>query len=130
MDKKLRNEVIVRDRARCRGCAQPGEEVHHMIFRSHGGADELANLVTICRNCHDQAHGKRQAPLPAWVLQAMIQYNKWRVCCSIWKHFERASNCSTCDNRSTDYHCLLNDTEVSREDGCDQWVLRSLKVHS
>ncbi|NIN67387.1 MAG: hypothetical protein GTO63_22335, partial [Anaerolineae bacterium] len=38
-------KVIERDRLRCRGCAGPIEEVHHIIFRSQGGKDEEANLV-------------------------------------------------------------------------------------
>jgi hypothetical protein len=31
-------------------------EVHHLLFRSQGGSDEEANLVTLCKSCHDGLH--------------------------------------------------------------------------
>lgn len=129
MDARVRSNVVERDRLRCRGCGKPGEEVHHIIFRSHGGKDEEGNLVTICRNCHNQAHGKLRVPLPGWVLQAMIFYNKWRVCCGIWKFFEEQQNCITCDARTVGYDCLVEGRPVTAGDGCPQWRLRSVKVH-
>jgi hypothetical protein len=32
-------------------------EIHHIIFRSQGGKDELDNLVLLCKECHMRAHG-------------------------------------------------------------------------
>lgn len=129
VNKDLRAKVLERDRLRCRNCLAGGGEIHHIIFRSHGGKDVEDNLVTLCKDCHAMAHGLRTGRLPAWVLQAMILYNKWRACCGLWKDFERKSNCITCDNRSAGYMCLLNDVDVGPEDGCDQWTLRSFQVH-
>ncbi len=40
-------------------CTYRADEIHHIVFRSAGGKDELINLVAICRNCHDKAHGKQ-----------------------------------------------------------------------
>jgi 5-methylcytosine-specific restriction endonuclease McrA len=31
---------------------------HHIIFKSQGGHDTPENLITLCRDCHDNAHGK------------------------------------------------------------------------
>ena len=31
-------------------------EVHHIIFRSQGGSDELDNLITLCEKCHKAIH--------------------------------------------------------------------------
>jgi hypothetical protein len=31
-------------------------EVHHIIFRSQNGSDEEANLVILCKTCHDALH--------------------------------------------------------------------------
>lgn len=129
MDKNLRASIFERDRFRCRGCAKQAQEVHHIIFRSHGGGDEPDNLIALCRNCHEIAHGRRQGTMPAWVLQGMLQHNKWRVCCSIWKEFAFNRFCSTCDNRSADFACLLKGENVSRTDTCVDWTLRDLKVH-
>jgi hypothetical protein len=58
----------------------------------------------------------------------MLTYNKWRVCCGVWKFFRLQANCITCDNRTNDYQCLLLGEEVGPLDGCDSWLLRSLHV--
>lgn len=34
------------------GCSNPACELHHVIFRSLGGGDELDNRVFLCRRCH------------------------------------------------------------------------------
>ena len=130
MDNKLRAKVLERDRFRCRGCTTGSGELHHIVFRSHGGQDTEDNLITLCRGCHDQAHGKKRAKLPAWVLQAMLTYNKWRACCGLWKEFARTKNCLTCDARTVDGRCLFKDIEIGPLDGCDDWALRSFDVHT
>ena len=33
-------------------------DVHHIIFKSQGGKDEIENLIGLCRKCHDTAHGE------------------------------------------------------------------------
>ncbi len=30
--------------------------LHHVLFRSHGGDDVRANIVCLCRPCHDGVH--------------------------------------------------------------------------
>lgn len=129
MNNKLRAKIFERDRFRCRGCAKQAEEIHHIIFRSQGGTDDEANLVAICRDCHDLAHGKRSGVLPAWVLQAMLFYDKFRVCCGIWKYFVEQRNCITCESRSADYVCLITNEKVDPSYGCESWGLRSLTYH-
>lgn len=37
----------------CRCCNAPApNELHHLVPRSHGGSDTEANLVPLCRGCH------------------------------------------------------------------------------
>jgi len=36
----------------------PATDIHHILFKSQGGTDEIGNLVALCRECHDVAHGK------------------------------------------------------------------------
>ncbi len=127
---KVRANIYERDRFRCRGCAKPAEEIHHMIFRSQGGTDDPSNLVALCQDCHQQAHGLRSGKLPAWVLQAMVAYDKFRVCCNIWKLFAIKQNCLTCEMRSADYTCLFLNKPVEQLGGCQDWALRTLSVHS
>ncbi len=54
---KQRKLAYERDKGLCVLCSSPATEVHHIIFRSHGGTHELNNLVCLCRVCHEMAHG-------------------------------------------------------------------------
>ena len=33
-------------------------EIHHILFRSHGGTDDIDNLAAVCRECHMKIHDK------------------------------------------------------------------------
>jgi 5-methylcytosine-specific restriction endonuclease McrA len=62
---KLREHILERDGGNkdiggnCCLCGRNRSfDVHHVIYRSHGGGDVEENLVTLCRRCHDKAHGK------------------------------------------------------------------------
>ncbi|MEO8955119.1 MAG: RNA-guided endonuclease IscB [Ktedonobacteraceae bacterium] len=52
--------VLTRDGYTCQQCQGKSNEhrleVHHIIFRSHQGSDEEANLLTLCKSCHDDVH--------------------------------------------------------------------------
>jgi RRXRR protein/HNH endonuclease len=52
--------VLTRDGYACQQCKGKSKdkrlEVHHIIFRSHNGSNEDANLLTLCKNCHDGLH--------------------------------------------------------------------------
>ncbi|HUG85413.1 MAG TPA: HNH endonuclease, partial [Euzebya sp.] len=40
------------------GCDAPAAwtDLHHVLWREHGGLTELANLVSLCRRCHTSVH--------------------------------------------------------------------------
>lgn len=48
--------IDTRDGGRCVYCGSDGAGAHlhldHLTPRSHGGADEITNLVTACRRCN------------------------------------------------------------------------------
>ena len=52
--------VLTRDGYTCQHCRGKSKdrrlEVHHIIFRSAQGSDEEANLLTLCKSCHDALH--------------------------------------------------------------------------
>ena len=52
--------VLSRDGHTCRCCGGKRKdsrlEVHHIIYRSHGGSDDPENLVTLCHTCHKKLH--------------------------------------------------------------------------
>jgi 5-methylcytosine-specific restriction endonuclease McrA len=62
--RRLRQEVLERDRWRCQYCGATAElEVHHINFRSHLGHDEEQNLITLCWSCHRKIHeSNRRSP--------------------------------------------------------------------
>ena len=63
----LRAVVLARDSHTCRACGNPcsqGEaDVHHLIPRATGGADDPANLITLCDGCHAAHHPNLQGSL-------------------------------------------------------------------
>lgn len=44
----------------CFNCSCRAVDIHHLIFKSQGGKDEIDNLVALCRNCHDKAHSDKK----------------------------------------------------------------------
>lgn len=53
-----REAIINRDNYTCQICGKKNIrlEVHHIIFRSQGGADDENNLITLCGDCHNGIH--------------------------------------------------------------------------
>lgn len=55
----IRDSVIERDDFRCQMCGCGRDlEVHHILPRHLGGMDCSANLITLCKYCHDHVHGR------------------------------------------------------------------------
>jgi 5-methylcytosine-specific restriction endonuclease McrA len=63
---KLRMLVHERDKGMCRCCFKPVKfasgdweqaHPHHVVYRSAGGTDDTANVVTLCMLCHNMEHG-------------------------------------------------------------------------
>lgn len=55
---KLVAQVLERDRGRCVRCKDDIELVaHHVVPVTQGGRAESANLITLCKSCHEDAHG-------------------------------------------------------------------------
>lgn len=56
---------------RCCGSVENGRveskiQLHHVVSRSHGGADTVDNIVPLCLTCHEQV--TRREPLPSYGL--------------------------------------------------------------
>lgn len=55
----LRKAVLRRDRCcRINSCDAPIDEVHHLVFLSHGGPTTMANLAGLCWYHHHLIHGE------------------------------------------------------------------------
>jgi 5-methylcytosine-specific restriction endonuclease McrA len=59
--RKLRAQVLKRDRHTCRWCGAPATHADHLVPVSKGGPDTLANVVASCATCN-QRRGNRPAP--------------------------------------------------------------------
>lgn len=54
---RLRKEILARDNWRCQICGCLNNlDVHHLRRRSALGDDSEANLITLCRECHQASH--------------------------------------------------------------------------
>lgn len=49
-----------RDNDTCVTCGRmaPGFDVHHIVYLSNLGTNRQENLVTLCRQCHEEEHGR------------------------------------------------------------------------
>ena len=58
LDENLRLACLMRDDFTCHVCKAKNcrLETHHIVERSNGGKDTIANLVTLCDGCHDKVH--------------------------------------------------------------------------
>ncbi len=55
-----REEVALRDKC-CRFCGVRSElQLHHIIYRSHGGSSSEDNLITLCPQHHDLVHSNKE----------------------------------------------------------------------
>ncbi|MCO6451477.1 MAG: HNH endonuclease [Caldilineales bacterium] len=57
---RLRAIVFGRERYHCQGCGMPSAalELHHRIPEHLGGPNHPDNLLALCHECHDRAHGR------------------------------------------------------------------------
>jgi len=55
-------QLDIEDVWRCEMCGKFRNiqrlEIHHILFRSHGGTDDIDNLAAVCRECHMKIHDK------------------------------------------------------------------------
>jgi hypothetical protein len=61
---RLRRRTLERDGQECQICGRLGEpegsaklHAHHIEEKGRGGPDEVSNLITLCRDCHESLHG-------------------------------------------------------------------------
>lgn len=42
----------------CKVCGKQAVNLHHIIYKSQGGTDDVMNLCPLCYDCHDGHHTK------------------------------------------------------------------------
>ena len=72
----VRQAALSRDNYRCQSCGRVvtvTAEVHHRIALEDGGEPyALANVVTLCADCHYREHGKRPDAPGAAAWRALV----------------------------------------------------------
>ena len=71
--KKVAPKIIERDDQQCQVCGHRAIDIHHIVFKSHGGTNDERNLILLCRACHKKAHDDESA----W-RRKLIDYQKSR----------------------------------------------------
>lgn len=70
--------VLNRDSYTCQYCKGKHKdsklEVHHIVFRSHGGSDEESNLITLCHTCHKDLHSGKINPKLSGKAKGTLKY--------------------------------------------------------
>lgn len=70
---QVRRAILERDGRRCLNCHVPHDErhldVHHMLPRALGGADDPSNLITLCDGCHASVHTHLQGGLARGLIE-------------------------------------------------------------
>ena len=68
--REIRQKVLQRDNRICQVCGKEySGQVHHILPRSQGGTNDLANLITLCGKCHMVI-----SPVPEWLITRL-----WRI---------------------------------------------------
>lgn len=55
-DRQEYKEVLKRDNYTCQLCYKPYAHIHHIQYKSLGGANIRKNLICLCKTCHDMVH--------------------------------------------------------------------------
>ena len=88
---KARKQALERDEGVCRRCLRPAEHVHHRVLKGMGGTSDpeiafgLANLVSLCSECHADIHAHPQKSyeegwiVHSWQDPALIDYKNPEV---------------------------------------------------
>ncbi len=67
--RRLRELVLSRDAWLCQPCLRAGRiclgaEVDHILSKSNGGTDDMGNLQSICKPCHEAKTLEEQGKAP------------------------------------------------------------------
>ena len=76
---EVKKYVFYRDNWHCRNCNNSnGLDPHHVIFRSAGGKDRPNNLLTLCRQCHDDIHAGR-------IVLKVVEIKQYDLIVEFWR---------------------------------------------
>ena len=63
-ERKEYKATLERDRYRCQLCYKPYAHIHHIQYKSLGGANIRKNLICLCEPCHSLVHSNSEEYKP------------------------------------------------------------------
>lgn len=85
--KRLRKAALIRDGYICRFCEDIATDVHHMLYPNDFKNDCLANVVSCCKDCHEEKD-KIVGYNKSGVIRITIPYHQCVVCKKHYSEFE------------------------------------------
>ena len=73
------HDIGEQDIVLCEVCGAVASDVHHIVYKSQGGKDEIENLIGLCRTCHDRAHFKLKPYLQKEDLYEKQSFNQTTI---------------------------------------------------
>lgn len=59
----------------CAVCNGSAVDIHHIVFKSRGGGNDIENLIALCRTCHNKAHQSQKGAYSQKNLLEITQKN-------------------------------------------------------
>lgn len=56
--RRLSEQILARDLYACQDCGEPATVVHHLEYPKVLGDEDPDDLISLCRKCHAERHGK------------------------------------------------------------------------
>jgi 5-methylcytosine-specific restriction endonuclease McrA len=63
---------------RAEGCESIAVDIHHINGRCGKNSDNIDNLVAVCRNCHNKAHGVDSKEIKRKLLGIVSRRHKYK----------------------------------------------------
>ena len=57
----------------CEVCGKQAVDIHHIVYKSAMGSDNIENLIGLCRDCHQQSHFLKE---PFLTKKELLKYKK------------------------------------------------------
>lgn len=92
----LRKAVRIRDE-RCMNCRRSPAateglpfDTHHVVPLGWGGSNRMSNLILLCRDCHEAAHGRSMVPVIKFYSNGSMTFDEFEMYRRYWDAHELA----------------------------------------
>lgn len=112
---ELRRQVCQQHLNRCVNCHQVAGpdrlEVHHIVPVGQAGSHRQSNLVPLCPQCHQAAHGECMAPRIRWYTNGNLSQNEFDEHKRLWKRIRQQFGAPRFDPEDDNVYIPVADVE-------------------